>query len=72
MKSFYVSAKTGDNVNTCFHKVAADLAGITLSKPEVYPKPNPKPQTREIQNLRPEARDSKLPNPQTPNLDSKP
>ena len=26
MKSFYVSAKTGDNVNTCFHKVAADLA----------------------------------------------
>jgi hypothetical protein len=35
MKSFYVSAKTGDNVSTCFHKVAADLAGITLTKPEV-------------------------------------
>ena len=35
MKSFYVSAKTGDNVNTCFHKVAADLAGVALSKPEV-------------------------------------
>ena len=35
MKSFYVSAKTGDNVNTCFHKVAADLAGIALTKPEV-------------------------------------
>jgi len=36
MKSFYVSAKTGDNVSTCFHKVAADLAGITLTKPEVF------------------------------------
>ena len=37
MRSFYVSAKTGDNVNTCFHKVAADLAGVTLTKPEVSP-----------------------------------
>ena len=28
-----MSAKTGDQVNSCFFKVAADLAGITISKP---------------------------------------
>ena len=31
--SFYVSAKTGDQINTCFYKVACDLAGIQLTKP---------------------------------------
>ena len=30
---YYVSAKTGDQVNWCFYKVAADLAGIQVSKP---------------------------------------
>ncbi len=31
--SFYVSAKTGDQVNSCFYKIAADLAGIQITKP---------------------------------------
>ena len=31
--SFYVSAKTGDQVASCFYKIAADLAGIEISKP---------------------------------------
>ena len=31
--SFYVSAKTGDQISSCFYKVAADLAGIEISKP---------------------------------------
>ena len=30
---YYVSAKTGDQVSWCFYKVAADLAGIQVSKP---------------------------------------
>jgi len=35
MFSYYVSAKNGDNVNSTFYRVAADLAGIVLSKPEI-------------------------------------
>mmetsp|Transcript_34829 Transcript_34829/g.81661 ORF Transcript_34829/g.81661 Transcript_34829/m.81661 type:complete len:226 (-) Transcript_34829:33-710(-) len=35
MRSFFVSAKTGDNVSTTFYRVASELSGITLSKPEV-------------------------------------
>mmetsp|Transcript_40090 Transcript_40090/g.78551 ORF Transcript_40090/g.78551 Transcript_40090/m.78551 type:complete len:222 (+) Transcript_40090:270-935(+) len=35
MKSFFVSAKSGDNVSTTFYRVASELSGITLSKPEV-------------------------------------
>ncbi|KAK9804325.1 hypothetical protein WJX72_006920 [[Myrmecia] bisecta] len=35
MYSYFVSAKTGDNVATTFYRVAADLAGIVLTKPEV-------------------------------------
>jgi Ras-related protein Rab-28 len=35
MRSFYVSAKTGDNVSTTFYRVASELAGVTLTKPEV-------------------------------------
>lgn len=31
--SFYVSAKTGDQVTSCFYKIAADLAGIEITKP---------------------------------------
>ena len=30
-----MSAKTGDNVSQCFYRVAADLAGVTLTKPEI-------------------------------------
>ena len=33
--SFYVSAKTGDQVNSCFFKIAADLAGIKITKPMI-------------------------------------
>ena len=33
--SFFVSAKTGDQVQSCFYKIAADLAGIEISKPEL-------------------------------------
>ena len=33
--SFYVSAKTGDQVSACFYKIAADLAGIEISKPQI-------------------------------------
>ncbi|KAL0224733.1 hypothetical protein RCL1_002645 [Eukaryota sp. TZLM3-RCL] len=35
MSSFFLSAKTGDNVNTVFHRIAADLADIPLSKPDL-------------------------------------
>ncbi|KAF1780466.1 P-loop containing nucleoside triphosphate hydrolase [Phytophthora cactorum] len=35
LKSFFVSAKTGDQVNTTFRQVAADLAGISLTKTEL-------------------------------------
>ena len=37
MRHFYLSAKTGDNVSTCFYKVASELSGVTLTKPEVKP-----------------------------------
>lgn len=30
-----MSAKTGDNVSSCFYRVAADLAGVVLTKPEL-------------------------------------
>mmetsp|Transcript_14534 Transcript_14534/g.14143 ORF Transcript_14534/g.14143 Transcript_14534/m.14143 type:complete len:80 (-) Transcript_14534:140-379(-) len=33
--SFYVSAKTGDQISSCFFKIAADLAGIEVSKPTI-------------------------------------
>ena len=33
--SFYVSAKTGDQVSSCFYKIAADLAGIKVTKPQM-------------------------------------
>lgn len=35
MTSYFVSAKTGDSVNLCFQRVAADILGIKLTKPEV-------------------------------------
>jgi len=35
LKSFFVSAKTGDQVNTTFRQVAADLAGIPLTKTDL-------------------------------------
>lgn len=33
MTAYYVSAKSGDQVSTVFYQLAADLAGITISKP---------------------------------------
>ena len=35
MYSCFMSAKTGDNVAACFYRVAADLAGVVLTKPEL-------------------------------------
>ena len=35
MYSYFVSAKTGDNVASTFYRIAADLAGVVLSKPEI-------------------------------------
>ena len=35
MFSCFMSAKTGDNVSQCFYRVAADLAGVVLTKPEL-------------------------------------
>jgi len=35
MFSYFVSAKSGDNVNAAFFRVAADLAGVTLTNPEI-------------------------------------
>ncbi|RYG56561.1 hypothetical protein EON66_02595 [archaeon] len=35
MHSFFVSAKTGDNVAASFHRIAADLCDVTLTKPEL-------------------------------------
>lgn len=35
MASFFLSAKSGDQVNYCFQKMAADILGIRLSKQEV-------------------------------------
>ncbi len=30
--SYYVSAKTGDSISSCFYKIAAELAGIEVPK----------------------------------------
>lgn len=35
LHSFYISAKTGDQVDYCFHKVAADILGVKMSKSEI-------------------------------------
>lgn len=35
MANFFLSAKSGDQVNYCFQKIAADILGIRLSKQEV-------------------------------------
>ncbi|EQC38593.1 Ras-like protein Rab-28 [Saprolegnia diclina VS20] len=35
MKSYTMSAKTGDQVNSTFFQIAADLAGIIVTRPEV-------------------------------------
>jgi Ras-related protein Rab-28 len=35
MASFFVSAKTGDNVNAMFFRLSADLAGVELTKPDM-------------------------------------
>jgi len=35
MANFFLSAKSGDQVNFCFQKIAADILGIRLSKQEV-------------------------------------
>lgn len=35
MFACFMSAKTGDNVSQCFYRVAADLAGVVLTKPEL-------------------------------------
>lgn len=33
--SYFVSARTGDQVHASFFRIAADLAGVTLTKPEI-------------------------------------
>ncbi|KAJ8317622.1 hypothetical protein KUTeg_005526 [Tegillarca granosa] len=35
MSSHFVSAKTGDSVSLCFQRIAAEILGIKLTKPEV-------------------------------------
>eukprot|EP01029_Cantina_marsupialis_P014827 TRINITY_DN3246_c0_g1_i1.p1 TRINITY_DN3246_c0_g1~~TRINITY_DN3246_c0_g1_i1.p1 ORF type:complete len:248 (-),score=64.15 TRINITY_DN3246_c0_g1_i1:270-944(-) len=35
MFPFLVSAKTGDQVNAAFHRIAADLSGVVLTRPEI-------------------------------------
>jgi len=35
MYSYFVSAKTGDNISATFYRIAADLAGVVLTKPEI-------------------------------------
>lgn len=35
MNQYYVSAKTGDQVNTVFMQTAANLAGVQLTKPNL-------------------------------------
>lgn len=30
-----MSAKTGDSVSQCFYRVAADLSGVSLTRPEM-------------------------------------
>lgn len=34
-RSFLVSAKNGENINTCFFRVAAELSGVPLNKHEI-------------------------------------
>ena len=34
-RSYFVSAKNGDQVSSSFYRVAADLAGVVLTKPEL-------------------------------------
>merc|ERR1712032_1282559 len=33
--SYFVSARTGDQVHPSFFRIAADLAGVTLTRPEM-------------------------------------
>lgn len=33
--SYFVSARTGDQVHPAFYRIAADLAGVTVTKPEM-------------------------------------
>ena len=35
MFSYLLSAKTGDNLNLCFYNIAADLAGVVVTKPDL-------------------------------------
>lgn len=35
MESFFMSAKTGDYVNATFYRIAADLAGVVLTRSEL-------------------------------------
>lgn len=35
MYSYFVSAKTGDNVNAAFHRIAAEWAGVVMTKTEL-------------------------------------
>merc|ERR1712087_980265 len=35
MCSAFMSAKSGDSVSSCFYRIAADLAGVVLTKPEL-------------------------------------
>uniref|UniRef100_A0A7S1CBI3 Ras-related protein Rab-28 n=1 Tax=Bicosoecida sp. CB-2014 TaxID=1486930 RepID=A0A7S1CBI3_9STRA len=35
MYSYFMSAKTGDSVASSFYRIAADLAGVVLTKPEI-------------------------------------
>ncbi|CAK0813626.1 unnamed protein product [Prorocentrum cordatum] len=39
--SYLVSARTGENVSPSFYRIAADLAGVTLSRPELEVTQNP-------------------------------
>ena len=35
LSSYFVSAKTGENINSMFYKIAADLANISITKAEI-------------------------------------
>ena len=35
MFSYLMSAKTGDQVNAALYRIAADLAGVVLTRPEI-------------------------------------
>eukprot|EP00771_Trimastix_marina_P000601 gnl/Trimastix_PCT/1618.p1 GENE.gnl/Trimastix_PCT/1618~~gnl/Trimastix_PCT/1618.p1 ORF type:complete len:230 (+),score=71.06 gnl/Trimastix_PCT/1618:199-888(+) len=35
MHAFFMSAKTGDNVSATLHRIAAELAGVPVTKPEL-------------------------------------